>query len=187
MPLSVEGKTLHLAVGYPVPHAQLKEVGFLLGKPLELWVSIEARRRDWLAQLYQVPLPTRFAALLAAVDPSRKPVEDATVTESLSEEVLERIAQGIVEEPVLLSTRKGAPVAGKKPSLEVVDDEPETSVLDTTAYEAYARGGAGDADPENETSVLDLGKYEAFARESQQGRRFSPRTTGARPTPSCRR
>src|SRR5581483_10566809 len=107
VPLSVEGNTLHLAVGYPVPHAQLKEVGFLLGKPLELWVSIEARRRDWMAQLYQLPLPTRFAALLAAVDPSRRPSDEPTQTESLSEEVLERIALGIVEEPVLLSRRKG--------------------------------------------------------------------------------
>jgi hypothetical protein len=189
VPLSVDGNTLHLAVGYPVPHAQLKEVGFLLGKPLELWVSIEARRRDWLAQLYQVPLPTRFAALLAAVDPSRRPVEgEPTVTESLSEEVLERIAQGIVEEPVLLSRRKGEKpaAAAKKPMLEVVDEaelheppappeippEEQTSVIDTSAYAAYARGTGTHGDEESETSVLDLGKYAAFAREVSKADAF---------------
>ncbi|MBK7859084.1 MAG: FrgA protein [Archangiaceae bacterium] len=192
VPLSVEGNTLHLAVGYPVPHAQLKEVGFLLGKPLELWVSIEARRRDWLAQLYQVPLPSRFAALLAAVDPSRRPAAAASgpseeAAESLSEEVLERIAQGIVEEPVLLSAKKkrggddepvpasalGAPkkkLAAEPEILEAEEVEPEeaTSVIDTDAYQAYVKSSSEELEPENETSVVDLNKYSEFAREASR-------------------
>jgi HEAT repeat protein len=198
VPLSVEGNTLHLAVGYPVPHAQLKEVGFLLGKPLELWVSIEARRRDWMAQLYQVPLPSRFAALLAAVDPARRPSAvsapvSAEAAESLSEEVLDRIAQGIIEEPVLLSTKKkgdgddepvpatalGAPKKKASAALEVVEEiEPEeaTSVIDTTAYAPYVKSSANGPDPEHETSVVDLNKYSEFAREAS-------RPGGALPTP----
>lgn len=197
VPLSVEGNTLHLAVGYPVPHAQLKEVGFLLGKPLELWVSIEARRKDWMAQLYQVPLPSRFAALLAAVDPSRRadaPAaaaaavsadEEATAAnESLSEEVLERIAQGIVEEPVLLSKKKGGkPAVGtqeepipatalgkpkKKPEVDG-DFEEHTSVVDTTAYAEYAKNSKHAVEEEHEeTSVVDLNKYSEFAREASR-------------------
>src|SRR5437870_4382653 len=64
----------------------------------------------------------------------------AEAAESLSEEVLERIAQGIVEEPVLLSTKKkredeeepnpasalGAPK--QKRALEVMDEEPPEEI-----------------------------------------------------------
>jgi len=191
VPLSVEGNTLHLAVGYPVPHAQLKEVGFLLGKPLELWVSCEARRRDWMAQLYQVPLPSRFAALLAAVDPARRPETAALPPvkkegeESLSDEVLARIAQGIVEEPVLLQTKKKpkgeAAAPKKKPTLEIVEEltefeEESTSVIDTKALdELVSKSGASPAeDEEHETSIVDLNKYSELREASKPGAKLPP-------------
>lgn len=190
VPLSVEGNTLHLAVGYPVPHTQLKEVGFLLGKQLELWVSVEARRRDWMAQLYGVPLPPRFGALLASLDPMRKGVvneETGLVVESVSPELMERINQGIGEQPILLSKKKGG--AGgptkKATALEALaaDQEEPTSVIEAKAYAAWANNGgnagkaasaskpAGKAGPGTptdqveETTVLDLNRYAAFARE----------------------
>jgi hypothetical protein len=37
VPLSLDGQTLHIACAYPVPTAQLKDVGFLLGRKLELF------------------------------------------------------------------------------------------------------------------------------------------------------
>ena len=49
VPLSLDGNTLHVACGFPVPRKELDEVGFLLGKPLELWVATEVRVREWIA------------------------------------------------------------------------------------------------------------------------------------------
>jgi hypothetical protein len=110
VPLSLDGNAVHVACAYPLSHAQLKDVGFLLGRKLELWVAIEARVRDWQAVLYGEPLDDRYASLLSMLDPSRpkpKPQEPAGGdTESMDAEVLERIARGIVEEPVLLSRPK---------------------------------------------------------------------------------
>jgi HEAT repeat protein len=71
VPLSVEGATLHVACGYPVPRRELEEMALLLGKQLELWVATEVRVRDWVATVYGVPLSPRMAALLARVDPAR--------------------------------------------------------------------------------------------------------------------
>src|SRR5689334_7588952 len=72
VPLSVDSNVLHLAAGYPVPHKELREVAFLLGKELELWVALECRIRDWQTALYREPMPDRFRALLLALDPGRK-------------------------------------------------------------------------------------------------------------------
>ena len=47
VPLSVDGTSLHLACAYPLQQQQLKDVGFLLGRKLELWVALECRVRDW--------------------------------------------------------------------------------------------------------------------------------------------
>ncbi|HEY0092782.1 MAG TPA: FrgA protein, partial [Archangium sp.] len=71
VPLSLDGSTLHVACGYPVPKKELEEVGFLLGKPLELWVATEVRVREWISVIYRQPLPPRYGALLAALDPER--------------------------------------------------------------------------------------------------------------------
>jgi hypothetical protein len=71
VPLSLDGSTLHVACGYPVPKKELEEVGFLLGKPLELWVATEVRVREWISVIYRQPLPPRYGALLASLDPER--------------------------------------------------------------------------------------------------------------------
>ncbi|MFP2913475.1 FrgA protein, partial [Pyxidicoccus sp. 3LFB2] len=71
VPLSLDGSTLHVACGYPVPKKELDEVGFLLGKPLELWVAVEVRIREWVSIIYRQPLSPRFAQLSAALDPER--------------------------------------------------------------------------------------------------------------------
>ena len=51
-PLSVDGDTLHVVSAYPVPREEVQEVAFLLGKQLELWVAVEARVRQWIADLH---------------------------------------------------------------------------------------------------------------------------------------
>ena len=71
VPLSLDGATLHVACGYPVPRKELEEVGFLLGKPLELWVAIEARVREWISVIYRQPLSSRYSAVLTALEPER--------------------------------------------------------------------------------------------------------------------
>jgi hypothetical protein len=71
VPLSLDGATLHVACGYPVPKKELEEVGFLLGKPLELWVATEVRVREWISVIYRQPLSARYTALLASLDPER--------------------------------------------------------------------------------------------------------------------
>ncbi|AKJ00731.1 FrgA [Archangium gephyra] len=71
VPLSLDGTTLHVACGYPVPKKELEEVGFLLGRPLELWVATEVRVREWISVIYRQPLAPRYTALLSALDPER--------------------------------------------------------------------------------------------------------------------
>ncbi len=159
VPLSVDGNILHLAVGYPVPHKELREVAFLIGKELELWVALECRIKDWQTSLYREPMLERFKLLLKDLDPNRrvdappplaKPaarksdfglVEDegadeVLMTEAISVELLESIARGVVEEPVLLvkpKARRAAPPARALPQYS------ETTVLDTTGYANFAR------------------------------------------------
>lgn len=198
VPLSLDGNALHVACAYPLQTAQLKDVGFLLGRKLELWVALECRVRDWQTTLYGQKLEPRFAKLLSQLDPNRPkpPPEPAPSvdTESLSSDVLERIAKGIVEEPVLLDRpkKKGAdatptktsakPAAAEtkkpRPIIEVEpvplgaeDEEHKTSVLDPTAYERFAKtkdGGPSPGVPLDEhesTRVLDVTGYSNFARE----------------------
>ncbi|MBX7113928.1 MAG: FrgA protein [Myxococcaceae bacterium] len=187
-PLSVQDKTLHLVVPYPVPAKQLKEVEFLIGKKLELWVGLECRIRDWLSWQYHQPLDVRFTRLLAMLDPTRQAVADAVetsdVAESLSDEVMDRIAKGFVEEPVLLVKRKGTPSASGN-ALAVMNVPPDhTVVIDTRAYEAFARGkhsGRAETEPvvdDGDTTVLDISAYGAFAREVSKDdvTRAAPRT-----------
>ncbi len=170
VPLSVDGVALHIACTYPIPEKQLKDVGFLLGRKLELWVSLEARVKNWQSLVYGQPLEARVSQLLAALDPVKRPSgsksaatvngspsgasntapprKSAHVTsdgESLSSEVLERIARGIVDEPVLLSV----PKKKKKGTLEVTalppvelgseSDDSKTSVVDPLAYSRFAK------------------------------------------------
>lgn len=173
-PLSVEDKTLHLAVPYPVPAKQLKEVEFLIGKQLELWVGLECRIRDWMSWQYHQPLDVRFTRLLSALDPTRKAVAEAVEdpdAESLSDEVMDRISKGYVEEPVLLVKRKGPGAQGETLGvMNVPNTREHTVIIDTHAYQAFARGKSDggvkiEDDSDSNTAVLDISTYEAFARE----------------------
>lgn len=174
VPLSVEASTLHLAVSYPVPQKELREVSFLLGKQLELWVALECRIRDWQTSLYGEPLNPRFEQLLKQLDPMRKaqePQQVLAVTESLSLEVLERIAQGINDEPVLLDRPK------KRPPANAVREM--TSVAGA-AYQTYAKEPKRvDSGEFMETAVLDTTGYADFAREVSR-RDFPASTPQAR-------
>ncbi len=177
VPLSIDGNALHVACAYPIPQAQLKDLGFLLGRKIELWVALECRVRDWQSTLYKLPLDARYTRLLVGLDPSRAtppaPLEDddgqtssGADDDSLSTDVLERLARGIVEEPVLLDrpkTRRAAAgvempkpsapsspgATGRKPKAQIVElgdedvEESRTSVLEPIAYEAFARSEEG--------------------------------------------
>lgn len=178
VPLSLDGNALHVACAYPLSMAQLKDVGFLLGRKLELWVALECRVRDWQAVLYGNALDFRYAKLLSTLDPSRpkpKPAAAATPevggeTESIDAEVLERIARGIVEEPVLLSQPK-RPAEKKKKKAVIVEPEPEAlPLVDAVLEPLEADVGdvllLGDEDEEPKTSVLDVTAYGRFAKSS---------------------
>lgn len=176
VPLSIDGQTLHVACAYPVPTVQLKDVGFLLGRKLELWVAVEARVRDWQSVIYGQPLDPAYQRVLRQLDPNRAPENP---TESLSAEVVERSLDGITEEPLLLTAPRK-----KKKTIEVVDEpsvivaseavalgdeDSHTTVLDPTAYSRFARGGEAPAVPLDEsesTRVLDTRGYANFAKLS---------------------
>ncbi|HET9452547.1 MAG TPA: FrgA protein, partial [Aggregicoccus sp.] len=178
VPLSLDGNTLHVACGYPVPRKELDEVGFLLGKPLELWVALEVRVREWISLVYKQPFLPRHQRLLEALDPTRtgavpspptparpstpsspavraappaepappapaappaepapaaRPaparaasrveartlVEERTLEENLTQEMVERIARQVMEEPIPLEVKQGprspAPIAPAAP------------------------------------------------------------------------
>ncbi len=191
VPLSVDGIALHIACTYPIPQNQLKDVGFLLGRKLELWVSLECRVKNWQAMVYGQPLEPRIAQLVASLDPPKRiskivappEVQRRAVStlehESLSPEVLERFARGIIYEPVLLSSpKKKGP---KAPGPALGDEDSKTSVVDPTAYSRYAAKSAaalGDTDAvatmeqpapnaedaNDRTRVLDTTGYENFAK-----------------------
>ena len=138
VPLSLDGNTLHVACGFPVPRKELDEVGFLLGKPLELWVATEVRVREWIASVYKQPLPERFSSLLSAVNalaaapppapapssapaptrPAMPPPPPAEALEeaeegSLTPEVVERLARSVASEPPPIEAKKDE---GAKPA-----------------------------------------------------------------------
>lgn len=105
VPLSLDGTTLHVACGYPVPKKELEEVGFLLGKPLELWVATEVRVREWISVIYRQPLAQRYGALLASLDPEPPGAEAPAPKPAISEEatltleMVERLARSVASEP----------------------------------------------------------------------------------------
>jgi HEAT repeat protein len=126
VPLSLDGTTLHVACGYPVPKKELDEVGFLLGKPLDLWVASEARVREWISAVYKQPLSARFSDLLAQLNHraagGSAPAAAAPITpvvppppppEAMEEEggltpaMVERLARAVASEPIPLETKKG--------------------------------------------------------------------------------
>ncbi|WP_223642456.1 FrgA protein [Corallococcus sp. EGB] len=112
VPLSLDGNTLHVACAYPVPKKELDEVGFLLGKPLELWVAIELRVREWISVIYRQPLPPRFVQLAEALarqagsltPPPPPPPDD----ESMTVDMVEQLARSVAQEPVPAAPRPAA-------------------------------------------------------------------------------
>ncbi|MBU8899085.1 FrgA protein [Corallococcus sp. M34] len=119
VPLSLDGNTLHVACGYPVPKKELEEVGFLLGKPLELWVAIELRVREWISIIYRQPLAPRFSQLSAMLDPERQatppPPPPEAHEDSLTEDMVEQLARSVAQEPAPTEARP-APAAVPPPA-----------------------------------------------------------------------
>ena len=122
VPLSLDGNTLHVACGYPVPAKDLEEVGFLLGKPLELWVAIEVRVREWISVIYRQPFTPRYAQVLASLErgggaqapppaaPAPKPA--APEEDSLSLDLVERLARSVAGEPIVREPKQPERPAG---------------------------------------------------------------------------
>lgn len=122
-PLSIEGGVLHVACTYPVPARELGEVGFLLGKKLELWVALDFRVRQWLHGLYGLPLSRRYADLLAAfkpdpAEPTSTVVQEPSLEEALARDMVERLATSVIGEPIPLHAKKAdgrePPVKGSR-------------------------------------------------------------------------
>src|SRR5260370_15414979 len=110
-PLSIEGGILHVACTYPVPARELGEVGFLLGKKLELWVALDFRVRQWLHGLYGLALSRRYTDLLATfkADPAEGTsavVEEPSLEEALARDMVERLATSVIGEPIPLDAKK---------------------------------------------------------------------------------
>ncbi|MBL8913739.1 MAG: FrgA protein [Archangium sp.] len=185
VPLSVDGTALHLACAYPLQNTQLKDVGFLLGRKLELWVALEARVRDWQQTLYGQKLEPRYEKLLRQLDPTRPAQTMPSVvvsseasqtlegdTESLSNDVMERIARGIVDEPVLLDKPKpkkpGAEMSSSvrkpRPKIEIIEDPGKALGGDAVGGEIEVEDVLPLGDDEPKTSVLDPTAYGRFAR-----------------------
>jgi hypothetical protein len=125
VPLSLDGNTLHVACGYPVPAKDLEEVGFLLGKPLELWVAIEVRVREWISVIYRQPFAPRYAQVLASLErtgaPAAAPAAPApkpasSEEDSLSLDLVEKLARSVAGEPVVREPRQPARPAEPPPA-----------------------------------------------------------------------
>ncbi len=95
-PLSLDNGLLHVACSYPVPARELREVGFLLGRELELWVALEVRVRQWLAGLYGLPLAPRLSRLLSVLQPPQPAVEKVAAAHDLAPEG--GLAQKMIEQ-----------------------------------------------------------------------------------------
>jgi HEAT repeat protein len=165
VPLSLDGTTLHVACGYPVPRKELDEVGFLLGKPLELWVSIEARVREWISAVYKQPLSPRFSDLVATLNgragapeppaPAAAapaptitpPVPPPPPPEAMEEEeggltpaMVERLARSVASEPIPLDAKKGEGVApSAAPAPAAPTPRAATPVTGSAPPPAYTR------------------------------------------------
>ncbi|MBX5484563.1 MAG: FrgA protein, partial [Myxococcaceae bacterium] len=180
VPLSVDGDTLHVATSFPPNQRELEEVALLLGKKLEAWVAIETRIRDWIAVIYGTELPPRYQLLLQQLDPTRAPppppapqpaplkpipVEEASLEDALTREMVEQIARAVAEEPILLEVRKKPKTPRPEPQMAAQMGGPAQPPKAPATWERDA------------TVPIDLNKLQALARESA-------RATGA-PAPSA--
>ncbi|WP_342378955.1 FrgA protein [Myxococcus stipitatus] len=138
VPLSLDGQTLHVACAYPVPKKELDEVGFLLGKPLELWVATEIRIREWISTIYRQPLAPRFTQLVAALDPEQQlpvtPPPPPPPEESLTVEMVERLAQSVAKEPVASEVRSAARPEQRDPQRPPPPPPPDTATAPPPAF-----------------------------------------------------
>ncbi|AGC42520.1 FrgA protein [Myxococcus stipitatus DSM 14675] len=138
VPLSLDGQTLHVACAYPVPKKELDEVGFLLGKPLELWVATEIRIREWISTIYRQPLAPRFIQLVAALDPEQQlpvtPPPPPPPEESLTVEMVERLAQSVAKEPVASEVRSAARPEQRDPQRPPPPPPPDTAAAPPPAF-----------------------------------------------------
>ncbi|WP_338870267.1 FrgA protein [Myxococcus stipitatus] len=138
VPLSLDGQTLHVACSYPVPKKELDEVGFLLGKPLELWVAAEVRIREWISAIYRQPLPPRFTQLVAALDPEQQlpvtPPPPPPPEESLTVEMVERLAHSVAREPVATEVRSAPRPEQRDPQRPPPPPPPDTAAAPPPAF-----------------------------------------------------
>lgn len=182
VPLSLDGNALHVACAFPIPRAKLKNLGFVLGRRIELWVALECRLRAWQAALYGLELEPRYARLVGAageapLSPSSRDAAALTTHpeqgSALTSDLLERIARGIVEEPLLLDRPKRPSGTSPRAQAPVVEESP-TTVVEAAAYQRFARADQGlsherawgpPAPEGSETVRLDTRGYERLARE----------------------
>lgn len=169
VPLSLDKTSLHLACAYPVPQKELREVAFLLGKHLELWVALEVRVREWQAALYREPMPQRFYKVLKRIDLARAQAMDPKLVEPEAEAFAVDVDLSSGEHPI-----GGDPFAAVGGGSPAQHDLHHTVVLDARAYSAYAKPELGIAEVEL-TTVLDPSGYANFARELSKD-------TGSHPT-----
>ncbi|MGQ0503899.1 MAG: FrgA protein, partial [Myxococcaceae bacterium] len=143
VPLSVDDDSLHIACSYPVPMGELNEVGFLLGKRLELWIAIEARIRDWISNIYKAPLPSRYTKVLSMLEPQRGS------------------APPKADEPIPLENKKQGKAVTRAtvPQMHVRE---ETVAVDAPSYAAFARESAKPA----AANAVPLGRSEPAVPQS---------------------
>lgn len=69
LPLHTDGQRLHVAVPFPASQSTLDEVRVSLRCELSPRVALEARLREAIARVYDVPLAERFTSLIARLGP----------------------------------------------------------------------------------------------------------------------
>ncbi|WP_375770900.1 FrgA protein [Archangium gephyra] len=173
VPLSLDGSTLHVACGYPVPKKELEEVGFLLGKPLELWVATEVRVREWISVIYRQPLPQRYGALLAALDPERMGAAAPAAPQPVQPAPTPAVA------PMQAAP---APVAKPAPAPAPPPKPPDDAALTLEMVERLARSVAAEPFPVAQPEPQPQPAPKPAAPPPPQQ---PPRATGAPPAPAA--
>jgi Type II secretion system (T2SS), protein E, N-terminal domain len=132
VPLSLDDNTLHVASVFPVAAVALKEVGYLIGRKIELWVALECRVREWQSFIYSIPLEPRFLSLLLKIDPTRSvaPIQ-STVT-----------VKKPMDAQAFSALEKQQPLDDDELHVGLGDEDapPRTRVIDAVAYSEFAKG-----------------------------------------------
>ncbi len=168
VPLSVDGRSLHIASCFPVQKDQLKEVGFLLGYTIEPWVALECRVRDWQHSLYRDPIDRRHLSLLAKLEPTRNsPAAKEAARPGASDggSTVGRITPRREQVIVLAKKKtKTQEMPGIVALAQQVEAGEKTVVVDSKAYASYANPSQPGLPNEEQTRILDAGAYGQFAR-----------------------